>query len=681
MIALRAHNTKPYRDLKEKLETVSRCVLVSATGTGKTYITGRYVEDMGWTGTGDVLILIPKHAAGIAWQGILPDADILTYQGMLKRQPDLSGYKLVICDETHHLGAAEWGKVFTALSNGFHGKILGLTATPVRYLDNQRNVTDEFFDGNMVAGVQLPQAINDGILPTFEYITALYSVPQWKRRTNPYTEKLYSRFDLMSNEYSCRNILKKHLEGQDPFKAVVFVDAITAIPEAMDLCISVFPEAKHLSAHSRKEKEENLSTYTEFEEESGDAFLYVVDILNEGIHLKGVDTEIMFRKTRSPAVYLQQLGRVLDAGNCNTRVRIFDFVANHMNLRQYGQMQDDTVRWISGNIGAPDRQVIQHDYALEQLELADKIRLLENGGWTEEEDNLLRQHYKEEGGIKKLMNLLPHRSRVSIVSHAASLGLTEPRKVLASNELREDIRKYYGKEDGWKTLEGKYPDLSRATITNIANRMGIKTRVPRQAWTEEEDRFLEKNQGLPVAELEKLLPGRSRQSIAGRKYNLGLKTIRNTHKWTEEEINVLKENPELTNQQIVDRYLPHLSASMVQRKRLKERLNFPKKWTEEKVAAFKEAYEMGGKNAVKELPEFADLSDKVIAGAAHRYGCKVKNTKRKGTWTEKEKELCREWLATPEGQRIPKRELAEKLPRHTYNGLKDMLRRLGNGAV
>ena len=144
-----------------------------------------------------------------------------------------------------------------------------------------------FFDGNMVAGVQLPQAINDGILPTFEYITALYSVPQWKRRTNSYTEKLYSRFDLISNEYSCRNILKKHLEGQEPFKAVVFVDAITAIPEAMDLCISVFPEAKHLSAHSRKGKEENLSTYTEFEGEEGNAFLYVVDILNEGIHLKG----------------------------------------------------------------------------------------------------------------------------------------------------------------------------------------------------------------------------------------------------------------------------------------------------------------------------------------------------------------------------------------------------------
>ena len=197
-------------------------------------------------------------------------------------------------------------------------------------------------------------------------------------------------------------------------------------------------------------------------------------------------------------------------------VRIFDFVANHMNLRQYDLMQEGTVRWLSNNINAPDRQVIQHDYALEQLELADKIRLLENGGWTEEEDELLRQYYNTEGGIKKLMDLLPHRSRVSIVSHAVNLGFTEPRKILANEALREDIRKYYGKENGWETLEGKYPGLKRAAITNIANRMGLKTREARQGWTEEEDRILEENKGLPMAELEKLFPGRSRQSIAGR---------------------------------------------------------------------------------------------------------------------------------------------------------------------
>lgn len=64
-----------------------------------------------------------------------------------------------------------------------------------------------------------------------------------------------------------------------------------------------------------------------------------------------------------------------------------------------------------------------------------------------------------------------------------------------------------------------------------------------------------------------------------------------------------------------------------------------------------------------------------VNGATNRY--KVKSEKKRtGTWTEAEKDICRQWLNTPEEKRCSKKELAEKITNHTENGIKDMLRRL-----
>lgn len=217
----------------------------------------------------------------------------------------------------------------------------------------------------------------------------MYDLPESKGN-NELTEKLYSRLDFLRNEYSFQNILRKHLAGRHPVKETVFVDSIQEIPKVMDSCREVFPDAVHLDAHSKYSGKENAETYEQFENINGDCFLYVVDILNEGIHLSGANTEIMFRRTRSPIVYLQQLGRILSVSNAENDVIIFDFVANHMNMREYTKMQNDTVSRLSFDIGDPCRQIVQHDYAVEELELLEKLHQLENNLWTTEEDDLVK---------------------------------------------------------------------------------------------------------------------------------------------------------------------------------------------------------------------------------------------------------------------------------------------------
>lgn len=56
----------------------------------------------------------------------------------------------IILDEFHRCGAAEWGKSVRKLLEAYpKAKRLGLSATNIRYLDNQRNMAEELFEGNI----------------------------------------------------------------------------------------------------------------------------------------------------------------------------------------------------------------------------------------------------------------------------------------------------------------------------------------------------------------------------------------------------------------------------------------------------------------------------------------------------------------------------------------------------
>lgn len=671
-INLPKHNQQTYAELLQTMVWKNKCALCAATGTGKSYIAAKFVQEARIEQ--DTLILVPSRVSAKIWKMLLPQAATMTYQGLLYNRPDLSEYKLIICDEMHHLGADKWGKVFTKLTESYHGKLLGLTATPIRFLDGNRNIAEEFFDGNVIQGVQLSDAIQKKILPTFEYVTALYDLPESRKgRKNELTERLYSRLDFLRNEYSFQNILQKHLTGRKLVKAIVFVDSIQEITEVMDSCRKVFPEALHLDAHSQYSGRENAETYEQFENTDKDCFLYVVDILNEGIHLSGANVEIMFRRTRSPIVYLQQLGRILSVSNAENDVIIFDFVANHMNMREYTKMQADTVLQLSFDIGDPNRQIVQHDYALEELEILEKLHRLENNIWTQEEDALMREYYDKHGsGINYLLTVLPNRTRISIISRAKILGLAGTRREY-SQELIDDIKKYYCQKNGIDLIQQKYPGYTRAAITNIANRMDLTFRSS-QPWTPEDDEILKQNAFLSTAELLKIFPDRTKAGIIGRKHILGI-TNRSMHTWTEEEIDILKANAGLTSEEIRSRFFPDLTISNINSARRKYECRKDRNWQPKKIDRFSVLYQKGGWNAVKENPEFSDMNRAAINGAAHRYN--VRSTaSRPTTWTEEEKDICREWLAIPEKERPPRRELTKRIPAHSENGIKDMCRRL-----
>ena len=50
-------------------------------------------------------------------------------------------------------------------------------------------------------------------------------------------------------------------------------------------------------------------------------------MLNEGMHIEGIDGVIMLRPTSSPILYMQQLGRALTTGDKKNPL-VFDIVNN-----------------------------------------------------------------------------------------------------------------------------------------------------------------------------------------------------------------------------------------------------------------------------------------------------------------------------------------------------------------
>lgn len=127
--------------------------------------------------------------------------EYMSYSRLMKHEDSIDTLHpdYIILDEFHRCGAAEWGKSVRKLLEAYpKAKRLGLSATNIRYLDNQRNMAEELFEGNIASEMTLGEAIVREILPEPKYVIAMYSykkeLEQLKKRIEAYqTRDLYRK--------------------------------------------------------------------------------------------------------------------------------------------------------------------------------------------------------------------------------------------------------------------------------------------------------------------------------------------------------------------------------------------------------------------------------------------------------------------------------------------------------
>jgi superfamily II DNA or RNA helicase/HKD family nuclease len=323
----------------------SKALLISATGTGKTFLAAF-----------DVLEFKPKkllfivHRLTIAQEAMKSfkkilgdkikmgiysgsektlDADYIfsTVQTIskvehLERFNNLE-FDYIVIDETHRAGADSYKRIINYFNPSF---LLGMTATPER--------TDgldifQLFDYNIAFEIRLHRALEEEMLSPFHYygvtdISINDEIISDKRDFNLLTSK--ERVDKIiekSNYYGCDN---GNLRG------LIFC---SKNEESKELSIEFNKRGFltcSLDKDSSEEKRKDAIRLLQSDDKSEKLdYIFTVDIFNEGIDIPKINQIIMLRPTQSAIVFIQQLGRGLRKIDSKEYLTVIDFIGNYSN--------------------------------------------------------------------------------------------------------------------------------------------------------------------------------------------------------------------------------------------------------------------------------------------------------------------------------------------------------------
>lgn len=259
------------------------------------------------------------------------------------------GLGLIILDEFHRVGAPTYMRSVLALflANP-DALVFGVTATPIRYSDHQRNMLYELFHGNCALQMSLFEALQEKYLLTPEYITCIYDISGLEASVR---ETLHDYQQMVPVELldkarlymeNCVNI-GSVLENNIKYKTgsyFVFCKNITHLKDMMERAKSDWfhsiPQEKVMFYYDYSGAKKHTNDYDAFVKDSDRKkqalkLFFVVNKTNESMHSINFDGVIFLRPTDSLTIYLQQLGRIMHIHRKNVP-QVFDLVGNAHHL-------------------------------------------------------------------------------------------------------------------------------------------------------------------------------------------------------------------------------------------------------------------------------------------------------------------------------------------------------------
>lgn len=392
------HNARAYQAVAAMLEQYGKAAVVHPTGTGKSYIAFKLIEDHPdaaflWLSPSEYIFRtqlenLQKQAPDFP----LGNVRFATYARLLfcteEQLAEIAALHpaYIIMDEFHRAGAERWGeRVRELLELCPDAKLLGLTATNVRYLDNNRDMAEELFDGHIASEMTLGEAIVRGILPAPKYVTTVFRYQNELAKYQARVDSLRSPGVQDANQ-KYLEALRRALEQADGLDKV-FAKHITETrgkyivfcsgKEHMDEMASHVPEwfadvNKNIKVYKTyASNPETSKEFTAFKVDNGDhlKLLFCIDMLNEGVHVEGISGVILFRPTVSPIIYKQQIGRALTTG-VTAAPLILDVVNNFEGLSSISGLQKEmtaAVQRLYAN-GEGEKIVTERFEVIEQMQ-------------------------------------------------------------------------------------------------------------------------------------------------------------------------------------------------------------------------------------------------------------------------------------------------------------------------
>lgn len=342
-----------------------KALLISATGTGKTYLSAFDVQKFKPKKFLFIVhrLTIAKEAMKTFKQLLGEEISMGIYSG---NQRDLEAdylfstvqtisksehyeqfskdhFDYIVIDETHRAGAESYKRILDHFEPDF---LLGMTATPER--------TDGFdifksFDYNIAYEIRLHRALEEDILSPFHY----YGVTDLSLNDEIIEDK--STFNLLTSDERINHIIEKsRYYGCDngTIRGLIFC---SSKEECKSLSIEFnkrYFNTIALTGDNSEEERANAIKKLESDEKSEKLdYIFTVDIFNEGIDIPKVNQIIMLRPTQSAIVFVQQLGRGLRKASNKEYLTVIDFIGNYSNnylvpIALYGDTSynKDTIR-------------------------------------------------------------------------------------------------------------------------------------------------------------------------------------------------------------------------------------------------------------------------------------------------------------------------------------------------
>ena len=411
----------------------NKALLISATATGKTFLSAFDVEEMK---VEKVLFIV--HRLNIAKKSLKTfkhvfknnktygifsgsekniNADFIFSTNLTISNPDNfkkfkpNHFDYIIIDEAHRSGAETYKKIINYFTPKF---LLGMTATPER--------TDAFdiftlFDHNIAYEIRLKKAMEMELVVPFHYfgVTDIQVNGQILDENSDFrlltSDERVDRVIEYANKYGC---------DDGNIRGLVFCSKVNEANELSNKFNQRGYKTISLSGANTEIERENAIDKIESDnlDEKID-YIFTVDIFNEGIDIPRINQVIMLRPTQSNIIFVQQLGRGLRKYfDQKEYVTVIDFIGNYQNnflipVALFGDTSynKDNLRKMlnSGSSVLPGSSTINFDKI-------SKERIFESISNTNlQKKNELAQDYKllklRLGRIPKMMDFLVYESR------------------------------------------------------------------------------------------------------------------------------------------------------------------------------------------------------------------------------------------------------------------------------
>ncbi|MGX6592550.1 DUF3427 domain-containing protein [Cetobacterium ceti] len=344
MIKNNKKDIKPNLMQKKALENLenlrkngkNKGLLISATGTGKTYLSAFHVKEVN---PKKILFIAHRktilNSAKKTFENIIKNKKMNIYDGKNEKEEYLFAmvqtlnkdehlnnfskdyFDYIIIDEVHHSGAKTYQKIIEYFKPKF---FLGMTATPER---NDDFDIYKLFDYNIAFEIRLHDALKENLLCPFHY----FGIKDISIDGKILDEKANIK-DLTLDKRVEHIIEKSNYYGYsgDKLHGLIFV---SKKEEAQILTQKLNEKGISSKALLSDDSDEIREQAIKDLENGKLKFLLTVDIFNEGVDIPCINQVILLRPTESAIVYVQQIGRGLRKNKNKDYLIILDFIGNY----------------------------------------------------------------------------------------------------------------------------------------------------------------------------------------------------------------------------------------------------------------------------------------------------------------------------------------------------------------